>query len=312
MLSAALLLPLLAQDVQLAYQAPSMYIAGEPFVVTVTATAETTAAVPAWSFTSAAFAAGGAPLGERPEGAFMTLAAGQELTTTFDLAPALRQTAPAGRRFKLGFDAFALAATEVTVLERAPQGIDFMTLPVEQLADYQVVLQTIAGPLWAELWSDVAPNHARNFLDLAYTGYYDDNQFHRVIPGFMIQGGGAPAGKPAPRTLLNEFNERRHVPGVLSMARMGVDRRDANGNVIPANDSATSEFFVMHAVYPSLDGKYTGFGKLVAEQQEQGLAVVEAIVRTGNPAFPRRDPRSHKPVARQGLYKAIVVKAPKR
>ena len=222
MLSAALLLPLLAQDAQLAYEAPSMYIDGEPFVVTITATAETSSAVPAWSFSAAAFGIGGVPLGDRAEGAFVTLAAGQELTTTFDLAPALREQAPGARGFQLGFDAGAGDPTQVTVLEAAPQGIDFMTLPAEQLDDYQVVLQTLAGPLWVELWSDIAPNHARNFLDLAYTGYYDDNHFHRVIPGFMIQGGGAPTGKPAPRTLKNEFNERRHVPGVLSMARMVV------------------------------------------------------------------------------------------
>ena len=63
----------------------------------------------------------------------------------------------------------------------------------------------------------------------------------------------------------------------------------------------------MHAVYPSLDGKYTGFGKLV-----EGLDVVEQIVHTGNPSFDRRDPRGHKPVERQTVYKAIVVKAPKR
>ena len=311
MLSAALLLPLLAQDAQLSYEAPSMYIDGEPFVVTVTASAAATSAVPAWSFTPAAFGVGGTPLGERPEGAFLTLAAGQKLTTTFDLSPALREKAPGGRKFQLGFDAGEGAPTEVIVLEAAPQGIDFMTLPVEQLDDYQVVLQTIAGPLWVEFWSDLAPNHARNFLDLSYTGYYDDSHFHRVIPGFMIQGGGAPPGKAAPRTLKNEFNERRHVPGVLSMARMSQDRRDADGNVIPANDSATSEFFVMHAVYPSLDGKYTGFGQLVDARKEQGMAVVEAIVRTGNPAFQRRDPRNHKPVTRQSIYKAIVVKAPR-
>jgi len=245
------------------------------------------AAVPAWSLTPAAFAVDGTPVAERAEGAFLTLVAGRALTTSFDN----------------GDD----PEVEVMQLGAAPQGIDFMTLPVEQLADYQVVMQTIAGTLLMEIWPDVAPNHARNFLDLAYTGYYDDSHFHRVIPGFMIQGGGAPEGKPAPRTLKNEFNERRHVPGVLSMARMGVDTRDADGKIIPANDSATSEFFVMHAVYPSLDGKYTAFGKLV-----DGLDVVETIVQSGNPAYPRRDPRSHKPPVRQTIRKAIVVKAPKR
>jgi peptidyl-prolyl cis-trans isomerase B (cyclophilin B) len=307
MLSAMLLLPLLAQDVQLSYEAPTMYIAGEPFEVTVSAVATGDAAVPAWSLTPAAFAVDGTPLAGRADDAFLTLVGGQTLTTSFDLSSALSEVDLSGRAFQLAFDPGGGDAAEITLLLAAPQGIDFMTLPAEQLADYQVVMQTVAGTLLMEFWPDVAPNHTRNFLDLAYTGYYDDSHFHRVVPGFMIQGGGAPQGKPAPRMLKNEFNERRHVPGVLSMARFGVDTRDAEGKVIPANDSATSEFFVMHAVYPSLDGKYTGFGKLV-----EGLDVVETIVRSGNPAFPRQDSRAHKPPVRQTVYKAIVVKAPKR
>ena len=308
MLSATLLLPLLAQDAQLSFDAPSRYIAGEPFQVTVSveAAGDTAAAVPSWSLTPGAFSVGGTPLGQRPE-TFVTLVGGQTLTTTFDLSAALTSVELTGRPLRLAFDAGKAEAVEVSVLQAAPQGIDFMTLPQEQLGDYQVVMQTVAGTLVMELWSDVAPNHARNFLELAYTGYYDNSHFHRVIPGMMIQGGGAQAGKPAPRTLRNEFNERRHVPGVLSMARMGVDTRDKDGKIIPANDSATSEFFVMHAVYPSLDGKYTGFGKLV-----EGLDVVEKIVRSGNPAYPGRDPRAHKPPVRQTVHKAIVVKAPKR
>lgn len=309
MLSAALLLPLFAQDAQLSFEAPSMYIAGEPFEVTVSVVAagDTAAAVPSWSLTPGAFSTGGTPLGQRPAGSFVTLVGGQTLTTTFDLSPALSVLEFSGRPLRLSFDLGKAEAVEVMVLQAAPQGIDFMTLPQEQLGDYQVVMQTVAGTLVMEFWSDVAPNHARNFLDLAYTGYYDNSHFHRVIPGMMIQGGGAPAGKPAPRTLRNEFNERRHVPGVLSMARLGVDTRDKDGNLLPANDSATSEFFVMHAVYPSLDGKYTGFGKLV-----EGLDVVETIVRSGNSAYPGRDPRAHKPPVRQTVHKAIVVRAPKR
>lgn len=308
MLSAALLLPLLAQDAQLSFEAPSTYIEGEPFEVTISVEAgDIAAAVPSWSLTPGAFSMGGTPLGQRTQGSFVTLVGGQTLTTTFDLSPALSGLELQGGALRLSFDPGRGQAAEVTVLQAAPEGVDFMTLPPEQLGDYQVVMQTVAGTLVMELWSDVAPNHARNFLDLAYTGYYDNSHFHRVIPGMMIQGGGAQAGKPAPRTLRNEFNERRHVPGVLSMARMGVDTRDKDGNILPANDSATSEFFVMHAVYPSLDGKYTGFGKLV-----EGLDVVEKIVRSGNPAYPGRDPRAHKPPVRQTVHKAIVVRAPKR
>ncbi len=307
--SLALLAPLLAQGATLSWEAPKIYIEGEPFPVTIRVEVhgEDPVALPSWDFGPSAFSVGGTPLGERAGESFLTLAPGQVLETTFDLGATLEGLELKGRAVQIAFDPAGGDPREVVRLQMAPQGIDFMTLPQEQLADYQVVMRTIAGPLWMELWPDVAPNHVRNFLDLAYTGFYDDNEFHRVIPGFMIQGGGAKPGKLAPRTLKNEFNERRHVPGVLSMARMGVDTRDKDGNVIPANDSATSEFFVMHAVYPSLDGKYTAFGKLI-----DGMDVVEKIVHSGNPAYPPRDPRAHKPVTRQTIYKAIVVKAPKR
>jgi peptidyl-prolyl cis-trans isomerase B (cyclophilin B) len=145
----------------------------------------------------------------------------------------------------------------------------------------------------------------RNFLDLVYTGFYEDNQFHRVVPGMMIQGGSARPDRPAPRTLKNEFNARRHVPGVLSMARFGVDSRDKNGNKIPAFDSATSEFFVMHAVYPSLDGKYTGFGQVLT-----GMPAVEAVVDSVKAVFDRRNPATQRPRTRQIIRRAIVVTAP--
>ncbi|MDA1265937.1 MAG: peptidylprolyl isomerase [Planctomycetota bacterium] len=310
MLVAALILPLFVQDVQVSYTSPSMYIEGEPFQVTLSATVAdaAAAAIPAWYLAPAAFGLDGSALGARPEGAFLSLVPGQTLNTSFDLAPAIRGSeAFKGRGFKLSFAGSSEEPVEVIALSAAPRGMDFMTLPEEQLGDYQVVMQTLAGPLWFEFWPDIAPNHTRNFLDLAYTGFYDDSHFHRVIPGFMIQGGGARPGKAAPRHVKNEFNERRHTPGVLSAARLPVDTRDEQGNVIPAQDSATSEFFVMHAVSPSLDGKYTGFGKLV-----EGIEVVNKLVFTGNPAFDRRDARSHAPVERQTIYKAIVVKAPKR
>jgi peptidyl-prolyl cis-trans isomerase B (cyclophilin B) len=310
MINLALLLPLLAQDVQVSYTAPSMFIQGEPFTVTVTAEApyDGPAALPAWGLSPAAFELDGKSLGDREMAGFVSLVAGQKLSTTFDLSPALSGSEHLQRRnFQLGCAGTGAEPREVTFLESAPRGIDFMTLPAEQLGDYNVVMLTIAGPLWMEFWPEVAPEHVRNFLDLSYTGFYDGSHFHRVIPGFMIQGGGARPDHKAPRRLKNEFNERRHLPGVLSMARMGADTKDENGQTIPAFDSATSEFFVMHAVYPSLDGKYTGFGKLV-----QGLDVVETIVNTGNKDFNRRDPRASTPTSRQSIYKAIVVKAPSR
>ena len=170
----------------------------------------------------------------------------------------------------------------------------------------QAVIQTKFGDIALEFFPDKAPNHVKNFLDLARSGFYNGTTFHRVIPGFMIQGGGARPDHKAPRRLKNEFNERRHVPGVLSMARLGVDTRDEQGNVIPQFDSATTEFFIMQAVYPSLDGKYTAFGKLV-----EGLDVVEKIVQSGDKRYDRRDPRAARPPVRQTIHKAVVVKAPK-
>jgi cyclophilin family peptidyl-prolyl cis-trans isomerase len=113
-----------------------------------------------------------------------------------------------------------------------------------------------------EMWPDVAPNHVRNFCDLANTGFYEGTLVHRVSPTFMVQGGCPNTrDKPTqrqtwgngqgPRQLVAEFNDRKHVPGVLSTARG------------PDVNSASSQFFIMTAVYPSLDGQYTAFGKVL-------------------------------------------------
>ncbi|MEZ6020542.1 MAG: peptidylprolyl isomerase [Planctomycetota bacterium] len=167
-----------------------------------------------------------------------------------------------------------------------------MELPKEQLADYQVLLRTNRGDIWIDLWPDVAENHVRNYLDLAYTGYYDGSQFHRVIPNFMIQGGRNKQGTKAPRTLNAEFSDRKHVRGVLSMARLGDDI-----------NSATTEFFLMHVRYPSLDGKYTAFGQTI-----EGLEVIDKIVVTGNPTFSSNDPRGFTPTSPQVIERALVVR----
>lgn len=119
-----------------------------------------------------------------------------------------------------------------------------------------------------ELYPDVAPITAANFVDLANSGYYDGLIFHRVIPGFMIQGGdpaGTGAGGPD-YCIKGEFsqngfeNNLAHTPGVLSMAR----------TMFP--DSAGSQFFIMHKAAPHLDGAYAAFGKVT-----EGLEVVDKI-----------------------------------
>jgi peptidyl-prolyl cis-trans isomerase B (cyclophilin B) len=134
----------------------------------------------------------------------------------------------------------------------------------------QAVIKTKHGEMTVEFFPDKAPNHVKNFLDLARQGFYNGTTFHRVIPGFMIQGGcpnTRPGASGTPGTggpgyhVDAEFNDTKHKRGILSMARSA----DPN--------SAGSQFFVMVADYPSLDGQYTAFGRVVA-----GLETADAIV----------------------------------
>ena len=119
-----------------------------------------------------------------------------------------------------------------------------------------------------ELYPDIAPNTVKNFVSLVKKGFYDGVIFHRVIPGFMIQGGdpaGTGAGGPD-YCIKGEFsqngfeNNLAHTPGVLSMAR----------TMFP--DSAGSQFFIMHKAAPHLDGAYAAFGKVT-----EGMDVVNKI-----------------------------------
>ena len=123
----------------------------------------------------------------------------------------------------------------------------------------------------AELYPEIAPNTVNNFISLIKKGYYDGIGFHRVIAGFMIQGGcpnGTGAGGPG-YSIKGEFsqngfkNDLKHTPGVLSMART----MDPN--------SAGSQFFIMHKTSPHLDGAYAAFGKVF-----EGLDVVDKIANT--------------------------------
>ena len=115
----------------------------------------------------------------------------------------------------------------------------------------------------AELYPEIAPNTVRNFVSLVSKGFYDGLIFHRVIRGFMIQGGcpdGTGMGGPG-YSVKGEFaqngvaNDLKHTPGVLSMAR----------SMHP--DSAGSQFFIMHAAAPHLDGAYAAFGKVIEGQE---------------------------------------------
>ncbi len=125
----------------------------------------------------------------------------------------------------------------------------------------------------AELYPEIAPNTVNNFVSLVNKGFYDGLIFHRVIPGFMIQGGdplgkgiGGPGYSIKGEFTSNRFkNDLRHSRGVLSMARAG----DPN--------SAGSQFFIMHEDAPHLDGQYAAFGKVI-----EGIEAVDrvAAVRT--------------------------------
>jgi peptidyl-prolyl cis-trans isomerase B (cyclophilin B) len=134
----------------------------------------------------------------------------------------------------------------------------------------KAVLSTRHGDITIEFLPEVAPNHVKNFVELAKAGFYDKTCFHRVIPEFMIQGGD-PNSRDKDRRLHGtggsgknvkaEFSKTSHVRGIVSAAR------SANP------DSASSQFFIVVADSPHLDGQYSAFGKVI-----DGLKAVDAIV----------------------------------
>lgn len=291
-------IPALVGEPQVEWNAPDLYIEGVPFEVSVTVTApQDGAPVAGWMLTPSAFTVNGKPLAERTGTEVFSLAGGSKLELTYDLAPAITASGLVKtENFQLAYakEYMDAAATEIEVLAPAAAGLNFMEIPVEQLDDYWVVMVTNQGAMVAKFWPDIAPNHVRNFLDLSYTKFYDGLKFHRVMAGFMIQGG-CPLGTgtgSGPRHLNAEFSQKRHVKGVLSAARLGNDI-----------NSATSQFFVVHGTAPGLDGKYSAFGELV-----KGLDVLDKIATTKVQRNPGGEPSQ--PVEPQILLRAVVVKAP--
>jgi peptidyl-prolyl cis-trans isomerase B (cyclophilin B) len=155
------------------------------------------------------------------------------------------------------------------------------------------IISTTEGDMVIEFWPDVAPGHVENFKKLAQKGFYDGTAFHRVIKGFMIQGGD-PLTKDASKErswgtggpgyqIKAEFNDKAHTRGVLSMAR--------------SNDphSAGSQFFICHGDPRFLDKQYTAFGKLI-----KGDDVLEKIGTT--PTHP-----GDRPVKRMGVTSVKIV-----
>jgi peptidyl-prolyl cis-trans isomerase B (cyclophilin B) len=189
---------------------------------------------------------------------FARVAEGINVAQKISMAPA-QASVPAAR----------IEIRTVTIREKpAPTPEPFSTSTVEELATYKAVLVTSMGNITFELFPDRAPNHVRQFLRLASSGVYDGTAFHRIVRGFVIQGGHMPTRldglderqQAYVRTLQPEFNATPHDRGIVSMARLAE----------PA--SASSSFFIVLARTPTLDGQYTVFGRVV-----DGLDVIEKI-----------------------------------
>ena len=155
---------------------------------------------------------------------------------------------------------FAGSAFAQQAVQLVPQ--EFSQEEIDEMKQKAVIITMNSGTFFIEFFPEEAPNTVHNFLELVESGYYDGTVFHRIIPGFMIQGGDPNTkdpdvdqglwGQGGPGHQINEeFNVFQHDKGIVSMAR---------GN---HQDSAGSQFFIVHKDSPHLDGKYTVFGRLV-------------------------------------------------
>lgn len=156
----------------------------------------------------------------------------------------------------------------------------FSAQEIKKMSTTKAIIETKFGNITLKFFPDVAPGHVKNFIDLAKKGFYDGTTFHRVIPGFMIQGGDPNSKNPDKRThgqggpgytIKAEFNDRPHKRGTLSMARA------------QNPDSAGSQFFICVKDAPFLNHQYTVFGEV-----ESGMEVVDQIV--SQPRDPNDNP----------------------
>ena len=152
--------------------------------------------------------------------------------------------------------------------QQAPK--KFTAQEIKKMSMTKAVIETKFGNITLKFFPDVAPGHVKNFIDLAKKGFYDGTTFHRVIPGFMIQGGDPNSKNPDKRThgqggpgytIKAEFNDHPHKRGTLSMARA------------QNPDSAGSQFFICVKDAPFLNHQYTVFGEV-----ESGMEAVDKIV----------------------------------
>ncbi len=141
---------------------------------------------------------------------------------------------------------------------------------IKKMGETKAIIETKFGNIELKFFPDVAPNHVDNFIELAKKGFFDGTIFHRVIPGFMIQGGDPNSKSPDKSShgmggpgysVKAEFNDKPHKRGTLSMARAA------------SPDSAGSQFFICVADAPFLDKQYTVFGEVVS-----GMDAVDKIV----------------------------------
>ncbi len=156
----------------------------------------------------------------------------------------------------------------------------FTPQEIKKMSETSAIIETKFGNITLKFFPDVAPGHVKNFIDLAKKGFYDGTTFHRVIPGFMIQGGDPNTRNQDRRThglggpgytIKAEFNNRPHKRGILSMARA----------MNP--DSAGSQFFICVNDAPFLDRQYTVFGEVVSGMEVADKIVSQPRDRNDNP-----------------------------
>ncbi len=156
----------------------------------------------------------------------------------------------------------------------------FTEKEIQKMAETRAVIETKFGNIELKFFPEVAPNHVNNFIELAKKGFYDGTIFHRVIPGFMIQGGDPNSKDPDKsrhgmggpgHSVKAEFNSTPHKRGILSMARSAQP------------DSAGSQFFICVADAPFLDRQYTAFGEVVSGMDAADKIVNQPRDKRDNP-----------------------------